>query len=304
MNLAPTPKPLALTPRDEEILEAIYRYRYVTSLDIAYLLFRPSYLPYVRSRLARLSGKKDLAENTYLCRFKLPDTEGNRERIFTLGTRGRRFVRETLGKPVDWYFSPDKLKFFSYSAILHHLLLTRFLVAANWWWRDREDLTILSERLSYELGRNPPRVTITRKDKETTLSVIPDAWQLFGKDKPLYGVLFELDRGMEYQEKFKQHVRGRIEFIRSRKYQEVFGVPGVIVSYVTTGQTPDYRTSRMKTMNLWTQQVLEELNLKNWGTLFRFASVEFDLLYDQVAALFEEPVWLCPYTKEKVRLFD
>ena len=90
MNLAPTPKPLTLTPRDEEILEAVYRYRYVTSLDIAYLLFRPSYLPYVRSRLARLAGKKDLAENTYLCRFKLPDTEGNRERIFTLGTKGRR----------------------------------------------------------------------------------------------------------------------------------------------------------------------------------------------------------------------
>jgi hypothetical protein len=41
MNLALTPKPLFLTPRDEEILEAVYRYRYVTSLDIAYLLFRP-----------------------------------------------------------------------------------------------------------------------------------------------------------------------------------------------------------------------------------------------------------------------
>jgi hypothetical protein len=261
-------------------------------------------MPYIRSRLARLSGKNDLAENTYLCRFKLPETEGNRERIFTLGTKGRRFVRETLGKRVDWYFSPDKLKFLSYTAILHHLLLTRFLVAANWWCRGREDLTILSERVSYELGRTPPRITITRKEKKTTLSVIPDAWLSFGKEKPQYGILFELDRGMEYQEKFKQHVRGRIEFIRSGKYQEVFGIPAVIVSYVTTGQMPDYRNTRMKTMNAWTQQVLEEMSLKSWGSIFRFAAVEFDLLYEQAPSLFEEPVWLRPDTTEKVRLFD
>ena len=49
MNLASTPKPLMLTPRDEDILQAIAYYRYVTSLDIAHLLFRPTYMPYVRS---------------------------------------------------------------------------------------------------------------------------------------------------------------------------------------------------------------------------------------------------------------
>ena len=214
--------PLNLTPKDEEILKAIYTYRYATTLDIAYLLFRPTYLPYVRSRLARLAGRKDLQENTYLCRFKLPATEGNRERIFTLGNKGRAFLKDTHGCVLDWYFQPAKFKFFSYSAILHHLLLTRFLVAAAWWCKHQEDFTLLEERVSYELSRLPPKVTIGKK----TLTVIPDAWLLFGKCSEKYAVLFELDRGMEFQQKFKEHVKGRLELIRSGQYAKLFGVPG------------------------------------------------------------------------------
>jgi Replication-relaxation len=299
MNLA-TEKPLTLTLKDEEILKAIYNYRYVTTLDIAHLLFRPTYLPYVRKRLARLAGGKDLEENTYLCRFQLPSTVGNRERIFTLGTKGREFLQGVHGHVVDWYFQPAKFKFFSYSAILHHLLLTRFLVAAAWWCKSREDFTLLEERVSYEISRLPPKVTIDKK----TVTVIPDAWLLFGKDSGKYAVLFELDRGMEFQQKFKEHVKGRIELIRSGQYAKLFGVPGVIVSYVTIGQTPQYRNTRMKTLNVWTREVLAEMNLKSWGGIFRFTAVEFDSLYDQAESLFEEPVWLRPDTSERVRLFE
>jgi hypothetical protein len=127
---------------------------------------------------------------------------------------------------------------------------------------------------------------------------------LFEKEKGKFAVLFELDRGMEHGAKFKEHVRARIEFIRSGKYKETFGVPGVIVAYVTTGQTPAYRNTRMKTMNSWTREVLTDLNLKNWGGIFRFTSVEFDTIYDQAVSLFEESVWLRPDTTEMVRLFD
>jgi hypothetical protein len=299
MNLA-VEKPLSLTLKDEEILKAIYTYRYVTTLDIAHLLFRPTYLPYVRKRLARLAGGKDLEENTYLCRFYLPSVAGNRERIFTLGSKGREFLQGVLGNNVDWYFQPAKFKFFSYSAILHHLLLTRFLVAASWWCKSREDFTLLEERVSYEISRQPPKVTIDKK----TITVIPDAWLLFGKGSGKYAVLFELDRGMEFQQKFKEHVKGRIELIRSGQYAKLFGVPGVIVSYVTTGQTPQYRNTRVKTMNVWTQEVLAEMNLKSWGGIFRYTAVEFDSLYDQAGSLFAEPVWLRPDTRELVRLFE
>jgi hypothetical protein len=299
MNLTATPKPLILTPRDEEILDTVYRYRYVTSLDIAHLLFKPSYMPYVRKRLSRLSDGDDLQENAFLCRFKLPSTEGNRERIFTLGNKGREFLEKEKGKLVDWHFRPGRLKFFSYSAILHHLLLTRFLVAVRWWARSRE-VEIFEERISYDLARTPPKVTVDKK----TLTIIPDVWLFFGKGERKAAVIFELDRGMEYQQKFKEHVRGRIEFIRTGEYQRVFGVPGVIVSYITTGETPQYRNTRVKAMNAWTREVLAELNLNSWAGIFRFTAVEFDTLYDMAKALFEQPVWLRPDSPAPVTLFS
>ena len=304
MNLASAPKPLMLTPRDEDILQAIAYYRYVTSLDIAHLLFRPTYMPYVRSRLSRLAGNKDLQPNFYLYRFWLPSPQGNRERIFTLSEKGRSFLQDVLGQKIDWRLQPAKLKFLSYSNILHHLLLTRFLVAADWWSRAREDVTLLAKRTSYELLKNPPKVVLSEKKGKKTMTVIPDAWVLFEKGKEKYAVLFELDRGMEHGAKFKEHVRGRIQFIISGKYTETFSVPGVIVAYVTTGQTPAYRNTRMKTMNVWTREVLADLDLQHWGGIFRFTSVEFDTIYDQAGNLFEESVWLRPDTKELVRLFE
>ena len=99
---------------------------------------------------------------------------------------------------------------------------------------------------------------------------------------------------MEFGPKFKQHVKARLALIRSGEYQRVFGVPGVIVSYVTTGQAPEYRTNRRKAMTAWTMEVLEELNLKSWAPIFRFTAVEFDSLYKEAATLFAKPVWYRP----------
>ena len=94
MNAA-AEKLLTLTPKDEEILKAIYTYRYATTLDIAHLLFRPTYLPYVRSRLARLAGGKDLQENTYLCRFKLPQLKAIGNASSRLAQRDGNFCRQS-----------------------------------------------------------------------------------------------------------------------------------------------------------------------------------------------------------------
>jgi hypothetical protein len=101
-------KPLILTERDEKILRAIYAYRYMTTLDVAWLLFRPTSKNHVGEVLTRLAGGKDLQTHMYLCRFGLPSV-GNSERIFTLGARGRSFL-SGQGLPVTWYFRPYKLK--------------------------------------------------------------------------------------------------------------------------------------------------------------------------------------------------
>jgi hypothetical protein len=210
-------------------------------------------------------------------------------RIWTLGSRGREHLA-SLGAEVPWQFRLERLRYVSYGQISHTLLLTRFLVAVQVWARGRPDVSLLQKRISYEM--------------QELQKVIPDGWLLLENAGNKFALVIELDRGMEQGAKFKQYVKGRIELIRSSKYKETFGVPAVIVSYLTTGQTPEYRQTRARAMNSWTEEVLQELKLKNWAALFRFTAIEFATLYDQAASLFEEPVWLMPYTKEKVGLFD
>jgi hypothetical protein len=112
-----------------------------------------------------------------------------------------------------------------------------------------------------------------------------------------------MDRGSEYQERFKNHVRGRLEFIRSGDYTEVFGIPAVMIAYVTTGQVPSYRETRVKAMAAWTREVLAELKMERWAGLFRFTSVIYETLYEDAHTIFEKPVWYRPDQDRTVGLF-
>src|SRR5688500_3355209 len=61
-------------------------------------------------------------------------------------------------------------------------------------------------------------------------------------------VIFEIDRGMEDKAKFRQHVLGRIDFLQSGEYKKAFNTNTVRIAYATTGQLPEYREARRKTM--------------------------------------------------------
>ena len=50
--------PLLLTPRHEQILQAVYEYRYVTAQDIATLLFSKGSLTYARSNCPHWQAAK------------------------------------------------------------------------------------------------------------------------------------------------------------------------------------------------------------------------------------------------------
>jgi hypothetical protein len=130
----PAKKPFILTSRLEEILRAIHFYRFMTSMDVARLLYSPKSITYVRDILSSLAGGTDFKNAQFLFRFKLPNTStGSTTRIFTLGSKGREFLANEVGLPVDWCYRPAKTKHLSYSQVLHNLLLTRWLVAAQAW---------------------------------------------------------------------------------------------------------------------------------------------------------------------------
>lgn len=269
-------KPFVLTQRTEEIIKTVYFYRYMTALDVAHLLYSPSSLTHVRSILSALAGGKDYKTHELLHRFPLPTAAtGNRERIYTLGSRGRDFLSAEVGWPVNWYFRPDKLKHLGYGQVLHNLVLTRFLVAANLWADLQPDFRLVEKRIGYELAKIPASVTITEHGKTATLKVIPDAWLLFERLKnnahdTFFPVLLEIDRGSEFRERYRRHVASRIEMVRSGAYQKIFNASVVTIAYATTGDTQEYRETRRRAMCAWTQEVLTELRKGSWAEIFRF----------------------------------
>jgi Replication-relaxation len=277
---------LPLSPTEEEILRIMSTYRYMTALDVAYSIGRPKSVTHVRSALSQLAGGMDNKEREFLYRFPLPSGRaGNPERIYTLGAAGRDIV-ESLGIPVEWYYRPSKTGRFSGSYLAHQLLLTRFVLCACQFASHNPDYTLADVRLCYDIERS--------LGKRTGEAVVPDAWLLFEREGK-FPVLLELDRGTEYQERFKNHVKGRLAFIRSGEYARVFGTPAVIIAYATTSQVQGHAETRRKTMCAWTMEVLAELAIENWAGIFRFTSaVEYTRLFEQAHALFDTPVWCRP----------
>jgi hypothetical protein len=298
---------LVISKRMEEIIRAVRFYRYMTAVDVTNLLYSPASLTHVRSILTALAGGDDGILNEYLYRFRLPSTgAGNREMVFTLGSRGRDFLATELGLPVTWYFRPEKVKHLSYNHVAHSLFLTRFLVAAHMWSKQQSDFRLSKTRIEYQLAKAPGSVVIEREGGKETVSVIPDAWLLFerlkdGKHANWFPILLEIDRGTEYRQKFKRHVQSRIEFIRSGGYKELFGMEWVTIAYVTTGERPDYRESRLRAMCEWTREVLEELQEEDWASVFLFSTLSLDEMYSPI--IFQKPVWFKPNEPTPVPLF-
>jgi Replication-relaxation len=284
--MAVTLKPFIITPRIEEILQAVYFYRFMTALDITTLLFSSGSLTHCRDILKLLCGGHDYIENQYLFRFPLPQfSTGRTEKIFTLGAKGREFLRNDVGLDVNWYYRPKDTIHLSYRLVNHNLTLTRFLICCHVWTR-KAGFAIKDLQISYQLEG----------------SVIPDAWILFfDPQKNIRApVLLEVDRGSEYKHQFKQHVWSRIEFLRSGSYEKKFNGKGCTIAYITTGESPEYRESRARAMRGWTMEILEEMDMENWASILKFATVVRKEMYN--APLLDGTVWRRPDSDTSVAL--
>jgi protein involved in plasmid replication-relaxation len=281
-----------LTDRDQEILKVIHFYRYMTAIDVAYRLFSPSSRTHVREILTSLAGGGDKKPDQYLFRFGMPKaTVGNVERIYTLGNRGRDFLVNHTDLPINWYFRPSRMASLNYNVLVHSLAVTRFLVAAHFWSKKQDIFKLIQTRISYELANTPGREGNT---------IIPDGWLLFERQDGKRGaILVEIDRGTEYQQRFKEHVTSRLEFVQSGACEKLFGEQVYRICYVNVGNSP-YKETRRKTMLAWTREVLRELEKENWTSIFRFTDVAIDVYS---ANLFEEPVWFQPDSSKGGKLF-
>lgn len=170
-------KLVVLTEPAERVLKAVHFFRYMTVQDVTRLLYSPGSLTTVRAMLTDMSGGQDYRTNQYLYRFPFPSpTTGNRERLCTLGSRGRDVLARELGLAAEWYYRPDKVKHMGYSQMVHNLVLTRFLVAASSWGTRSLETRLARMRISYELARSPVSVTLMEEGNKVRVPVIPDAW--------------------------------------------------------------------------------------------------------------------------------
>jgi hypothetical protein len=294
--------PLILDHKAERILRAISFCRYMGALDVSYLLYSPGALARVRKTLLALSGGGDFVAREYLYRFQLPG-EGNPQRVYTLGSRGRDYLANEVGIPVSWHFRPEAVKHFSHAHVVHSLLVTRVMVAAAVWARGQDWIRLADRRISYELWDKPPIVEIAAEGGPKQVKVIPDAWFLFERhDGKRASVLLEIDRGREYQAAFKAHVAARIAFIVSGQYERVFGTRGVTIAYATTGERPEYRQSRLLAMCQWTKEVLASQGRAEWANVFRFCHLSLDETFE--LPLFDGPAWRRIGSEKPVPLFS
>jgi Replication-relaxation len=267
-----------LTNQDEIMVRSIYQFRYMTAEDMAKLHFSPKSVAYVRRLLTRLAGGADLQPNSYLVRFNLPRVSpGNQHKIFAPGIKAAKFMQREAGVEADRHIRLNQYKDLGFSHLRHALVLTRLVVCAHYWARQQTHYALTQTRMGYEIGRS-------------SATAIPDAWLLFEDSKgKKYPIMIEIDRGMEFQAKFKRHVINRIKMVNSDDYYNTYGTRACVIAYATTGQTPDYREKRVATMMAWTREVLEELGKQTWAGIFRYSSLVLEKMYDQ--ALFEKPVW-------------
>jgi hypothetical protein len=286
-------KPVIIPSRDEEILRVIYQYRYMTALDVAWLLFKPTSHtrtgnPLVPCRWRRFKHS--------ILSLSVRVTGGRQCPADLYAWRQRPQIPVRRGLPDHLVLSAYKFGRLTHSHLFHSCLLTRCVVAAHVWARKQSEFHLIQVRFGHALSAAPGRRVGNGEAK--TAPVIPDAWLLFervsnGNQLP---VMLELDRGREQQKRFKDHIRSRIKFIEDGSYTRLFGSRSVGIYYATTGEIPAYRDTRCQTMRRWTNEVLAELGKQNWAGVFRFASTVYQDLYD--LTLFEKPVWYRPDSSE------
>src|SRR5579862_7893101 len=111
---------------DHRILDALRRYRFLSSEQVCRLFFSAGSLTYVRERLRRLC-QAGFCARSFLPR---PTQHGSAPSVFTLAKKGLNYL-ESQGEPAIRRFRPSEAVAHSYLFLSHTLALNDFLIAAE-----------------------------------------------------------------------------------------------------------------------------------------------------------------------------
>jgi hypothetical protein len=288
------PEPFMLHEAYEKLVQACCLYQFMTILDMAYVVNMPGSLNHVRKVAALLAGNKDQEPGHYLYRFPLAKRSGgNGLRVFVPGEASRTLWPQDDLDGCVWN-NPSTMQRYSYSFVYHNLAVTRLCICADLICRGPH-YSLVETRLSYDIARTPPRVSLTRDGNPSTVPVIPDCWLFIERVADAKGTAlwFEVDNATTYRTSFHRRLSARLALITSDTYSEYFGTDAVLLCFAVLGSE-----DRMHTLRHWTWELLEKQERLQFASHFCFASVGYEALYREALTLFIQPVWRLPADRD------
>jgi Replication-relaxation len=116
-------RPCALQPRDTEVLAALGKYRFLTTVQIADHWWPGCALQVVRRRLTKLF------EAGYVERFRPWTIRGSFQWIYCLARDGHRAAQQTGELPADLRFTARREQIFDYRYVVHDLRVNDWVLA-------------------------------------------------------------------------------------------------------------------------------------------------------------------------------
>lgn len=297
------PKKLyAPTPLDTELLKYVREYHFLTAWQLVKIHYSDGSLTRAQTKL------KNLYDTEYLDRRALPDVRvGQPTWIYALSTKGINYLKE-LGYSSFSRYRPNELQHMKYPHLEHVLSLNDVLIAARNLPKQAPDISLDEMRHDLDMKKTPAKVEFVRRlptgDKaDESVKLVPDAWLYFSltlantEKKRRKGIIIELDRGSETNiAEFKKKIRAYVHFaIENGAYYQMFGTNSITVAYATTAGE-----NRLRTMQLWCEQELQEQRLDYDAALFRFTALPQGTI--DPCRLFLADVWYVPFEKKPVTL--
>lgn len=210
------PSPLILQSRDREILVTVYGHRFLSSEQIRDMFFGCTTRSNARMR--------KLWENEYLDRhYLLPLAfHGSSQTIYSLGPRGVDMVTESLGVDrAEVKRNRDKDCQLNPFFIEHILSINDFRISF-------QGAVERHHELQFERWINERDIQdeykVHRNGKVIKHRIRPDGYGRYWYKEKLYSCFLELDRSTETDGKFEGKVRSYMDYRRSGRYRQTFGV--------------------------------------------------------------------------------
>ncbi|MHB8626381.1 MAG: replication-relaxation family protein [Aggregatilineales bacterium] len=220
------PPPMELTPRDQDIVRAVYQYRVLKQEQLQRLFFGTSAA--AQRVLARLY------HHGYLERVFLPVFAGRSPTFYVLDKKGTALLHTEFGyDELSWYPTSKTFKgeFLAHSSAISDVRITVTLAAR------KLGFSLVTWMGENEMKSDYDKVKVRTSGGRTQLiPIIPDSY--FVLDTPLGRTHFflELDRGTMTMPRFKTKVEGYIIYHQSGGYEARFGTKSLRILTVTSGQ--------------------------------------------------------------------